>query len=78
MALLVFEVSPHLARNTTGTVAEVHRLWQWVNRKNVMIKVPATKDGIPAIRQLIAEGINIKYHTFICTINVRESTGRVS
>ena len=53
------EVSPLLANNRNGTLEEARRLWQAVNRKNVMIKVPATPEGIPAIRQLISEGINV-------------------
>ena len=53
------EVSPHLARDTAGTVAEARRLWEAVARPNLMIKVPATDEGIPAIEQLIAEGINV-------------------
>lgn len=53
------EVSPYLARDTKGTIEEARRLWQAVNKANVMIKVPATDEGIPAIRQLISEGINI-------------------
>ena len=53
------EVSPTLARDTKGTLEEAHRLWKAVNRPNVMIKVPATPEGIPAIRQLISEGTNV-------------------
>ena len=53
------EVSPYLAHDTAGTIADARRLWSVVSRPNVMIKVPATKEGLPAIRQLIAEGINI-------------------
>ncbi len=53
------EVSPYLARDTRATLDEARRLWQAVGRENVMIKVPATLEGIPAIRQLIGEGINI-------------------
>jgi transaldolase len=53
------EVSPHLAHDTEGTNAEARRLWQAVDRPNVMIKVPATVEGLPAIQQLIGEGINI-------------------
>jgi transaldolase / glucose-6-phosphate isomerase len=53
------EVSPHLARDTQGTVDEARRLWRRLARENVMIKVPATPEGIPAIRELIGEGINI-------------------
>jgi len=53
------EVSPHLARDTEGTIAEAHRLWAAVNRPNVLIKVPATQEGLPAIKQLISAGINV-------------------
>ncbi len=53
------EVSPHLARSTEGTLDEARRLWREVGRPNVMIKVPATPEGIPAIATLIAEGINV-------------------
>ena len=53
------EVSPYLARDTSGTLEEARRLWQAVERPNVMIKVPATPEGIPAIEQLISEGINV-------------------
>ena len=53
------EVSPYLAMNTEATIAEARRLWQAVGRSNLMIKVPATKAGLPAIRQLIGEGINV-------------------
>jgi transaldolase / glucose-6-phosphate isomerase len=53
------EVSPYLARKTQETIDEARRLWKTVKRENVMIKVPGTAEGIPAIRQLIGEGINI-------------------
>lgn len=53
------EVSPGLAHDTTGTIAEARELWSLVNRPNAMIKVPATSEGLPAIRQLIGEGINV-------------------
>lgn len=53
------EVSPYLARDTDGTVKEARKLWRAVGRQNVMIKVPATKEGVPAIRDLISEGINV-------------------
>jgi transaldolase/glucose-6-phosphate isomerase len=53
------EVSPYLAMNTEATVAEARRLWRAVDRPNVMIKVPATPAGFPAIRQLIGEGMNV-------------------
>src|SRR5262245_17705113 len=53
------EVSPLLAHDTAATIAEAQRLWATVNRPNVMIKIPATPAGIPAIRTSIAAGINI-------------------
>ena len=53
------EVSPGLAMDTEGTVAEARRLWRAVDRPNLMIKVPGTAPGTPAIRQLIGEGINV-------------------
>ena len=53
------EVSPHLAHQTLETVEEARRLWKAVARPNVMIKVPATPAGMPAIRQLLGEGINV-------------------
>lgn len=53
------EVSPYLARKTKETIEEARRLWKRVQRENVMIKVPGTAEGIPAIRQLIGEGINV-------------------
>jgi transaldolase / glucose-6-phosphate isomerase len=53
------EVSPLLALKTQETIEEARRLWKAVNRENVMIKVPGTAEGLPAIRQLIGEGINI-------------------
>jgi len=53
------EVSPYLARETQATMAEARRLWKSVNRPNVMIKVPGTAEGLPAIEQLTGEGMNI-------------------
>src|SRR5437763_2778562 len=53
------EVSPDLANDTAGTLEEARRLWKRVARENVMIKVPATPAGVPAIQQLISEGINV-------------------
>src|SRR6202008_973405 len=52
-------VSPFLANDTNATIEEARRLWKAVNRPNVMIKVPATPEGIPAIRQLLEDGLNI-------------------
>ena len=53
------EVSPLLAHDTENSIAQARRLWSTLNRPNVMIKIPATPEGIPAIQTLIAEGINI-------------------
>jgi len=53
------EVSPRLAYDTEGTVQRVRYLWQKLNRPNVMIKVPGTEEGLPAIQQLTADGINV-------------------
>jgi transaldolase/glucose-6-phosphate isomerase len=53
------EVSPYLAMDTEATIIEARRLWRAVDRPNVMIKVPGTNAGVPAIRRLVGEGINI-------------------
>jgi transaldolase / glucose-6-phosphate isomerase len=53
------EVSPYLALDTKGTIAEAERLWKEVDRKNLMVKVPATPEGLPAIQHLIGKGISI-------------------
>ena len=53
------EVNPHLAQDTEATIAEARRLWGALDRPNVFIKVPATREGLPAISQLISEGINV-------------------
>jgi transaldolase/glucose-6-phosphate isomerase len=53
------EVSPFLGYDTKATIAEARRLWKSVNRPNVMIKIPGTPEGLPAIRQCLEEGINI-------------------
>jgi len=53
------EVSPYLANDTAGTLEEARRLWKAVNRPNLMVKVPGTPEGLPAIRQLLEEGLNI-------------------
>jgi len=53
------EVSPYLAHDTAATITEARRLWREVDRKNLMIKVPATQEGLPAIRDLIGDGINV-------------------
>jgi transaldolase / glucose-6-phosphate isomerase len=53
------EVSPTLARNTQGTIEEARRLWKRVGRENIMIKVPGTDEGVPAVHQLTSEGVNV-------------------
>jgi len=53
------EVNPHLAYDTIGTIEEARRLWAALNRPNILIKIPATSEGLPAIKQLISEGINV-------------------
>ncbi len=53
------EVSPYLAMDTKGTIAEAMRLWYDVHRKNLMVKVPATPEGLPAIEHLTGKGLNI-------------------
>jgi transaldolase / glucose-6-phosphate isomerase len=53
------EVSPYLANDTKGTLEEARRLWRTVGRENLMIKVPGTPEGVPAIRQLLEDGLNI-------------------
>jgi transaldolase/glucose-6-phosphate isomerase len=53
------EVSPRLAHDTPGTVAAAQRLWKWVDRPNLLIKIPATLEGLLAIRRTIAAGINV-------------------
>ncbi len=57
--LVSLEVSPHLAYDTEETLDDVRRLWAAVDRPNLMVKVPATQQGTPAVEQLIGEGINI-------------------
>lgn len=66
------EVSPYLAHDTAGTAADAARLWEWVDRPNLMIKIPATKEGLPAITQSIAAGINVNV-TLIFSIQRYES-----
>ncbi len=53
------EVDPHLARDTAGTLDQARTLWRAVDRPNVFIKVPGTREGLPAITRLISEGINV-------------------
>ena len=53
------EINPHLAHDTKGTIEEAQRLWKALARPNVFIKVPATTEGLPAIQELISDGINV-------------------
>ena len=69
------EVSPYLALDTKLTIAEAKRLWQEVNRPNVMIKVPGTREGILALEELIAEGINVNV-TLLFSRNVYEKVAK--
>ncbi|MBX6321366.1 MAG: bifunctional transaldolase/phosoglucose isomerase [Rhodospirillaceae bacterium] len=69
------EVSPYLALDTEGTIQEARRLWQAVGRDNLMIKVPATEAGIPAIRTLTGEGINVNV-TLLFSIRRYEEVAR--
>lgn len=66
------EVSPMLAHDTEGTVTEARRLWERLNRPNVMIKIPATPAGIPAIRRTIAAGINVNVTMIFALGNYEE------
>ncbi|MBO0860417.1 MAG: bifunctional transaldolase/phosoglucose isomerase [Chloracidobacterium sp.] len=66
------EVSPLLARDTEGTIAEAKRLWSRLDRPNVMIKIPATTEGLPAIRECIAAGININVTMIFAIENYEE------
>ncbi|UFS70793.1 transaldolase [Geomonas sp. RF6] len=68
------EVSPHLAYDSVGTVAEARRLWESVARPNVLIKVPGTRQGLDAIRQLVSEGININVTLLFGLPRYREVT----
>ncbi len=65
------EVSPRLADDTDGTIAEARRLWQTLDQSNIMIKVPATPAGLPAIKTLISEGINVNV-TLLFSVQVYE------
>ena len=67
------ECSPLLANDTQGTIEETRRLWRLVDRKNVMIKIPGTPEGIPAIEQAIYEGININI-TLLFSLHAYDQT----
>ena len=66
------EVSPYLAHDTEGTLGEVRRFWQSIDRPNLMVKIPSTPAGIPAIRQALAEGININITLIFSIENYRQ------
>lgn len=66
------EVAPRFARDTEGSIAEARRLWRTCDRPNVMVKIPATAEGIPAIRQCLAEGININITLLFSVARYRE------
>ncbi|HYK41804.1 MAG TPA: transaldolase, partial [Thermoanaerobaculia bacterium] len=66
------EVGPHLANDTQGTIQEARSLWKACGRPNVMVKIPATEAGIPAIRQCIEEGININITLLFSVERYRE------
>jgi transaldolase len=66
------EVRPHLAHDTEGSIAEARRLWKICNRPNVMIKIPATREGVPAIQQCLSEGININITLLFSVERYRE------
>ena len=66
------EVSPYLAQDTEGTLSEVRRFWQTIDRPNLMVKIPSTPAGIPAIRRALAEGININITLIFSLENYRQ------
>ena len=66
------EVGPHLALDTAGSVEEARRLWKRCDRPNVMVKIPGTGPGVPAIRQCLAEGININITLLFSVERYRE------
>jgi transaldolase len=66
------EVSPYLAQDTGGTLSEVRRFWETIDRPNLMVKIPSTPAGIPAIRQALAEGVNINITLIFSIENYRQ------
>jgi len=66
------EVSPYLAQDTEGTLSEVRRFWETIDRPNLMVKIPSTPAGVPAIRQALAEGININITLIFSIENYRQ------
>ncbi len=70
--LVSMEVSPTLARDTNGTIAEAERLWNRIGRRNIMIKIPGTREGLPAIRHCLAQGINVNVTLLFSVHRYRE------
>ena len=68
------EVSPDLAHDTDKTIAEVRRFWKLVDRPNLMIKIPATQEGIPAVQMALTEGINVNITLIFSIDNYRQVT----
>jgi len=66
------EVSPYLSQDTKGTLSEVRRFWQTIDRPNLMVKIPSTPAGVTAIRQALAEGININITLIFSIENYRQ------
>jgi transaldolase len=66
------EVSPYLAHDTAGTLVEVRRFWHTIARPNLLVKIPATQAGVPAIRQALSEGININITLIFAIENYRQ------
>jgi transaldolase len=66
------EVSPYLAHDTAGTLVEVRRFWHTIARLNLLVKIPATQAGVPAIRQALSEGININITLIFAIENYRQ------
>ncbi len=69
------EVPPHLSRDTDGTISEAVRIWETIDRPNLMVKVPATPEGIAAFRSLIRRGINVNV-TLLFSVQVYEEVAR--
>ena len=70
--LVSLEVSPTLARDTAGTIAEAERLWERIGRGNAMIKIPGTREGLPAITECLAQGINVNVTLLFSVARYRE------
>ncbi len=66
------EVTPSKARDTQATIEEVRLLWKLINRPNLMVKIPATREGLPAIEQAISEGMNINVTLIFSVERYRE------